>query len=174
MGCVAVLLAVSLLAGCDTGNRQKDPSKKGRQMTDQERFCFDQGKWAEWSDRLEEFKFDDDLVALYAIRVGLCTMVMQDRIDTERAIKIFQTRHDALMQKWTERWKVWSQHQQEAAPHNALFLPCRGSVLYEVLPASVAGRGVRMAAVVRVCGGRHTRFTSAAVRPSDGRRTTNF
>ena len=53
LGCVAVLLAVSLLAGCDTGNRQKDPSKKGRQMTDQERFCFDQGKWAEWSDRLE-------------------------------------------------------------------------------------------------------------------------
>lgn len=118
LGCVAVLLAVSLLAGCDTGNRQKDPSKQGRQMTDQERFCFDQGKWAEWSDRLEEFKFDDDLVALYAIRVGLCTMVMQDRIDTERAIKIFQTRHDALMQKWNERWKVWSQHQQGAAPQN--------------------------------------------------------
>lgn len=71
-------------------------------------YCDDIEKWDKWVSLIEKYPNDDDLMAVYALRIGLCEEVKRGTIETDRAITIFdsffwalkaQTNIDAMREK---------------------------------------------------------------------------
>jgi len=60
-------------------------------------YCDDSVAWQEWEGLLEKNPMDDGISSLYAFRVGLCSMVKSGRIETDRAIKLFERMRDAVL-----------------------------------------------------------------------------
>ena len=61
-------------------------------------YCHNAAEWAKWIDLIGKYPQDDDLRAVYALRIGLCKEVDAGTIEVDRAIKIFDRFFEAL--KW--------------------------------------------------------------------------
>lgn len=59
-------------------------------------YCDDFGKWAGWVKLIEKYPHDDDLRAVFALRIGLCEEIKNGTIETDRAITIFNRFFEAL------------------------------------------------------------------------------
>lgn len=66
-------------------------------------YCTDESSWHEWHALLEKHPDDDAIYSLYALRLGLCSMVESGAIDKERAINIFERMRDTVIQFHQER-----------------------------------------------------------------------
>ena len=65
-------------------------------------YCHDKESWEQYHDLLSKYPEDDEIYALYALRVGLCTMVEAETISTNRAIDIFERMRETLVQYYRE------------------------------------------------------------------------
>ena len=70
--------------------------EKKTEKTETPHYCDDAGQWAKWKDLINKYPNNDDLRAVYALRIGLCQEVKAGTIETDRAIVIFQGFLDAL------------------------------------------------------------------------------
>lgn len=61
-------------------------------------YCKDQGSWAEWQTLIEKYPDDNEINALYALRLGLCTMLKNGTIDHNRAVHIFEGMRNSLVE----------------------------------------------------------------------------
>lgn len=52
-------------------------------------YCQDKAMWAEWTNLVAKFPADDEVMAAYGLRLGLCSLIELEQIDTDRTIKIF-------------------------------------------------------------------------------------
>ena len=73
-------------------------------------YCKDSESWKEWNELLVKHPQDDPIYALYAIRLGLCSMVESRTIDLDRATRIFEKMRETLITKYRE--------QEENAPRD--------------------------------------------------------
>lgn len=73
-------------------------------------YCQDPESWKEWNELLVKHPQDDPIYALYATRLGLCSMVESNTIDLDRATRIFEKMRETLITKYLE--------QEEVAPGN--------------------------------------------------------
>lgn len=62
-----------------------------------EHYCDDSAAWHEWENLLAKNPTDDGINSLYAFRVGLCSMVKSGKIETARAIQLFEGMRDAVL-----------------------------------------------------------------------------
>ena len=73
-------------------------------------YCQDPESWKEWNELLVKHPQDDPIYALYATRLGLCSMVESNTIDLNRATRIFEKMRETLITKYRE--------QEETAPRD--------------------------------------------------------
>ena len=92
-------MAAVLFGGCDCANKQDGNAEDKARAT---RYCEDQLQWAEWDGMLETYSFNDEMVGLYAMRLGLCSMMLTERLEAERGIRIFDAAHYAMLEKWVQ------------------------------------------------------------------------
>ncbi|NCB85677.1 MAG: hypothetical protein EOM44_14485 [Bacteroidia bacterium] len=71
-------------------------------------YCKDAESLKEWNELLSKHPQDDAICALYATRLGLCSMVESRTIDLDRATRIFEKMRESLITKYRE--------QEEMAP----------------------------------------------------------
>ncbi len=71
-------------------------------------YCKDAEGWKKWINLIEKNPNDDDLRAVYSLRIGLCSEIDAKTIDADRAIKIFDRFFQAL------KWQVEIREQQAA------------------------------------------------------------
>ena len=62
-----------------------------------EDYCDDQASWQQWQQLLADNPQDNSVASLYAFRIGLCSMVRSGKIDTQRAIKLFEQMRDTVV-----------------------------------------------------------------------------
>ena len=60
-------------------------------------YCDDQATWQQWQQLLAGNPQDSGIAALYAFRIGLCSMVRNGMISTQRATKLFEQLRDAAV-----------------------------------------------------------------------------
>ena len=60
-------------------------------------YCDDQESWREWKELLENNPADTAITTLYAVRIGLCSMVKSGQIETDTATKIFENLRSAVI-----------------------------------------------------------------------------
>ncbi len=65
----------------------------------QEHYCDETEQWAEWQTAVEQHPEDDDLVAAYALRIGLCQQIKAGKLEADRAVHIFEDFMTALVRK---------------------------------------------------------------------------
>ena len=53
--------------------------------------------WQQWQQIFADNPQDDSIAALYAFRIGLCSMVRSGMIDTGRATKLFEQLRDTVI-----------------------------------------------------------------------------
>lgn len=68
-----------------------------------ETYCHDAAAWQEWDDLRAKYPDDPELIALYALRVGLCAMVEKKQIDADTARKTFDAAHQQAIGRSLER-----------------------------------------------------------------------
>lgn len=68
-----------------------------------ETYCHDAAAWQEWDDLRAKYPDDPELIALYALRVGLCAMVEKKQIDADTARKTFDAAHQQAIGRALER-----------------------------------------------------------------------
>ena len=88
---VALGLVLCLLGGCKCGDKATEKPDTS--------FCDKQSEWELWDIELQKFAWDDAMVELHALRVGLCSMIYTGQIEPERGIRLFEKAHLA----WVER-----------------------------------------------------------------------
>lgn len=69
-------------------------------------YCKDAVTWQQWHGLLEKNPQDDALHALYAMRLGLCSMVEAGNIDLDRATRIFEKMRGSLIDRYREQEKT--------------------------------------------------------------------
>ena len=86
----AFLLVVGLTAcgGADAPEPEPPPPAPS--------FCADEFEAAGWRARLARNPHDDDVVSLYALRLGLCEMVAKRRIEPQRGSNLFDRAQQSL------------------------------------------------------------------------------
>ena len=62
----------------------------------QDNYCDDQASWQQWEELLTN-STDTGTTTLYALRIGLCSMVKSGQIETQRAVKLFEEMRDAVI-----------------------------------------------------------------------------
>lgn len=87
--------AVALLGGC----KCEKPEDKADNKPDFS-FCEDQALWIRWEGIVEQFRWDDTMMELYALRLGLCSMMYTGQIEPERGVRMFEKASHA----WEERF----------------------------------------------------------------------
>jgi hypothetical protein len=65
----------------------------------QEHYCDEPKQWAEWQTAVEQHPEDDDLLAAYVLRIGLCQQIKAGKLETDRAVHIFEDFMAALVRK---------------------------------------------------------------------------
>ncbi len=63
----------------------------------QDNYCDDQASWQQWEELLTDNPTDTGITTLYALRIGLCSMVKSGQIETQRAVKLFEEMRDAVI-----------------------------------------------------------------------------
>ena len=67
---------------------------------EEKHYCHDSASWAEWDRQLEKANDDNvDFKALYALRVGLCTMIERNQILIKDAIRVFEAKRKEYIDK---------------------------------------------------------------------------
>ena len=89
-----------LIAGPCIADSDKEPAN----------YCKDPESWKEWNELLVKHPQDDPIYALYATRLGLCSMVESRTIDLDRATRIFEKMRETLITKYRQ--------QEENAPRD--------------------------------------------------------
>ena len=87
-----VFILLCLLVSCSAFAADSEATSK-KEIPN---YCDDVGKWAGWVKLVEKYPNDDDLRAVFAIRIGLCEEVKNGSLETDRAIKIFNRFFEAL------------------------------------------------------------------------------
>ena len=77
----------------------------------QQHYCDDPVQWAEWQTAVEQHPDDDDLLAVYALRLGLCQQIRAGKLEANRAMNIFEDFMAALVRK-SARASRESTHEQ--------------------------------------------------------------
>jgi hypothetical protein len=97
---IALILSLSFPCIADTS---KEPNN----------YCKDATSWQQWQGLLEKHPQDDAIHALYATRLGLCSMVESGKIDLDRATRIFESMRESLIDRYREDEKA----KQEKGKH---------------------------------------------------------
>ena len=92
-------LLVGLAALAPAGCRDDRPVVR----PDEGHYCLDAAKWAEWDKLLAKYPGDEDIISLYALRSGLCGMVLKGQVDTQTAIHLFDRAHQIVIGKTIEQ-----------------------------------------------------------------------
>lgn len=87
---IGLILLVSTTSLADTGNEPDN-------------YCKDAVSWQQWHELLEKHPQDDALHALYAMRLGLCSMVESGKIDMDRSTRIFEKMRETLVDRYREQ-----------------------------------------------------------------------
>lgn len=66
-------------------------------------YCEDETSWREWHGLIEKHPADDALHALYALRLGLCSMVNSGNITLDRATSIFERMRESIIESQKDR-----------------------------------------------------------------------
>ena len=66
-------------------------------------YCHDEAKWKEWNDLLAKYPADENVITLYALRVGLCGMILKGQVETQTAIHLFERAHQIVIGKTIEQ-----------------------------------------------------------------------
>ena len=85
-------LIVSLLGGCkfaDTAEHTKPDFS----------VCENQARWTQWEALVEQLHSDDGMMELYALRLGICSMLYTGQIEPERGIRMLNKLNYALLKK---------------------------------------------------------------------------
>lgn len=61
--------------------------------------CFNTNEWKDWEDLVDKYRTDTDVLSLYALRVGLCSMIANDKIDADTAVQLFDNAHQIVIEK---------------------------------------------------------------------------
>lgn len=100
MNLFRVLCALALacpLAAC----RVAVPPKAAEEPPDHD--CRNAEQWAEWSALLAKYPRDQDIISLYALRIGLCAMIERKQVDAGTAIGLFERAHQIVIGKTIDR-----------------------------------------------------------------------
>ena len=89
-----VFLAVFLLLGLSGCGGADAPDPEPPQPAPS--FCADEFEAAGWRARLARNPHDDDVVSLYALRLGLCDMVATHQIEPQRGSNLFDRAQQSL------------------------------------------------------------------------------
>ena len=65
-------------------------------------YCHEKESWEQYHDLLAKYPDDDQIYSLYALRIGLCTMVEAGTISQNRAVDIFERMRKALIRYYEE------------------------------------------------------------------------
>jgi hypothetical protein len=68
-------------------------------------YCNDPASWQQWEKLLNDNPTDDGIASLYAFRVGLCTMVKSEQIETDRATALFEALRETVLKGADEEQK---------------------------------------------------------------------
>lgn len=88
-------MAVTLLSLISPAHSEPGP-------TQNDYHCKNQASWQEWHALLEKHPNDDSVYTLYALRLGLCSMVEAGNIDKDRAVKIFEGMRGTVIQQYKD------------------------------------------------------------------------
>lgn len=91
-GCI--VFTAWLIAGCST---PQIAAQSQEQHT-----CRNAGEWAEWDALLTKFPNDQDVISLYALRVGLCALIERGQIDPKTGVQLFERAHQTVIGKTIE------------------------------------------------------------------------
>jgi len=67
-----------------------------------ENYCDDQESWQQWNKLLTDNPNNNGIASLYALRIGLCSMVKSGKIETKRATKLFEGFRDSVIRNAEE------------------------------------------------------------------------
>lgn len=90
---VAAVSALCLLGGCKCGDGEVPAEKRGIA------FCEDPTIWDQWEAYVGQFDWDDGMMELHALRLGICSMIYTGQIEPERGIRLFEKAHFAWMER---------------------------------------------------------------------------
>ncbi len=65
-------------------------------------YCKDQESWEQYHELLAKYPDDEQIYSLYAMRIGLCSMVEAKTISQNRAVDIFERMRAALLRYYKE------------------------------------------------------------------------
>ena len=74
-------------------------------FAESENYCHDKESWKEWDTLIEKNPNDTELQTLHALRIGLCAKVDRGEITLEKAIEIFESARETIIQKSKEDQK---------------------------------------------------------------------
>lgn len=66
-------------------------------------YCKDQTSWQEWHELLKKYPDDDSIHALYALRMGMCSMVESGTLTLDRATRIFERMRESVIENKKEQ-----------------------------------------------------------------------
>lgn len=90
---IALILCLSTPCTADTGKESNN-------------YCKDQASWQQWHELLAKHPQDDAIHAIYAMRLGLCSMVEAGNINLDRATEIFEKMRGSLVDRYREQEKT--------------------------------------------------------------------
>lgn len=96
---IVYLLIFLLLAFALPGHTETENNGPGKN------YCREEASWHDWHALLEKNPDDDALHALYALRLGLCSMVESGNMSKDRATSIFENMRESLIESYKERDK---------------------------------------------------------------------
>ncbi len=76
-------------------------------------YCKDVAGWEEWHGLIEKYPEDDAIHALYATRLGLCSMVEMGNISLERAITIFDNMKESVIDQRKKEAETKEKNQKQ-------------------------------------------------------------
>jgi hypothetical protein len=71
-------------------------------ISDEANYCKDSESWIEWEKLSSSHPEDNNIQSLYALRIGLCTMVESGKIDVKRATEIFESMRESVVDSINE------------------------------------------------------------------------
>lgn len=72
-------------------------------VDDGEHECRNAEQWRAWDELLKKYPNDQDILSLYALRIGLCAMIERKQIAPETGIELFERAHQIVIGKTIER-----------------------------------------------------------------------
>ena len=101
-----ILLAISLILS--VGGLASSATSE-----EQTNYCKDVAGWDEWHGLIEKYPEDDAIHALYATRLGLCSMVEMGNISLERAITIFDNMKESVIDQRKKEAETKEKNQKQ-------------------------------------------------------------